>query len=129
RRQRDRTRNAPLASCGRHGCVPRRGRRGAEGSRIPRAGVPVLRARDGGRSFLSARGGERPRTAAESSWRVGCGCEPAPRAGDAVMDGTLGDLDARYDATLAAELARAGTRALPPDFPRPWLPPPLRESI
>ncbi|HWE24789.1 MAG TPA: hypothetical protein VG496_12705, partial [Myxococcales bacterium] len=40
-----------------------------------------------------------------------------------------GDLDARYDAALASELARSGTRALPPDFPRPRLPPPLRESI
>jgi len=40
-----------------------------------------------------------------------------------------GDLDARYDAALASELARPGTRALPVHFPRPRLPPPLRESI
>jgi hypothetical protein len=40
-----------------------------------------------------------------------------------------GDLDARYDAALAEELARPGTRPLPADFPRPRLPPPLRETI
>jgi hypothetical protein len=40
-----------------------------------------------------------------------------------------GDLDARYEAVLAAELARAGTRPFPADFPRPGLPPALRETI
>jgi hypothetical protein len=40
-----------------------------------------------------------------------------------------GDLDARYEAALADELARPGTRSLPADFPRPRLPPALRESI
>jgi hypothetical protein len=40
-----------------------------------------------------------------------------------------GDLEARYEAALAGELARPGTRPLPADFPRPRLPPPLRESI
>jgi hypothetical protein len=40
-----------------------------------------------------------------------------------------GELDGRYDATIARELARPGTRPFPDDFPRPRLPPPLRESI
>ena len=40
-----------------------------------------------------------------------------------------GNLEARYDATLRAELARPGTRPLPEGFPSPRLPPPLRETI
>lgn len=39
------------------------------------------------------------------------------------------DLDARYEATLREELATPGTRPLPEGFPRPRLPPALRESI
>jgi len=39
------------------------------------------------------------------------------------------NLEARYGATLRAELARPGTRALPEDFPTPRLPPVLRETI
>jgi hypothetical protein len=40
-----------------------------------------------------------------------------------------GKLEAQYDATLRAELARPGTRALPDGFPRPRLPPAMRETI
>jgi len=40
-----------------------------------------------------------------------------------------GNLEKRYEATLRAELARPGTRALPEDFPTPRLPPILRETI